>query len=460
MYRRRPVEAALPRERRVTRLKLNIFQRLTRQWDALHPYNAAQAMRIAGDVDDLEAATKLAQTLAELQVGWATLTGRHYVPSAPPGAGDVPLEIMPDGMSLDVHISNELNRPFAVDGGPTLRPFLVRDVGSYWLGVIYHHWAADSASIRALLREWFLRLYEPERARRTAFVPARLGYLRAVGPRSAGWDAVGGLLDAARWSSRFKSVRRLDRSLMDQIAGSGVATHFSRHELPDGLVRLLRAAAKQRDATLNDLFLAVLAYAVDKYVVEQPRFRRHALALGTIVDLRPRSATLKGLDAAEAFGLYLGFTNVVVRPQDLADIERLIARIAAQNRHNNRAKAPETGLLRMAAGVAAGTIMRGESLLEFYRKRLPLGGGISNVNMARTWVDDRHPELILDYVRASPAGPMLPLVITPTTLGNRLHFGMTCRESILGPADRAAVAELIRQQLLGLAAEQRKVPPP
>jgi len=63
-------------------------------------------------------------------------------------------------------------------------------------------------------------------------------------------------------------------------------------------------------------------------------------------------------------------------------------------------------------------------------------------------------------VRASPAGPMLPLVITPTTLGNRLHFGMTCRESILGPADRAAVAELIRQQLLGLAAEQRKVPPP
>jgi hypothetical protein len=326
MYRRRPVEAALPRERRVTRLKLNIFQRLTRQWDALHPYNAAQAMRIAGDVDDLEAATKLAQTLAELQVGWATLTGRHYVPSAPPGAGDVPLEIMPDGMSLDVHISNELNRPFAVDGGPTLRPFLVRDVGSYWLGVIYHHWAADSASIRALLREWFLRLYEPERARRTAFVPARLGYLRAVGPRSAGWDAVGGLLDAARWSSRFKSVRRLDRSLMDQIAGSGVATHFSRHELPDGLVRLLRAAAKQRDATLNDLFLAVLAYAVDKYVVEQPRFRRHALALGTIVDLRPRSATLKGLDAAEAFGLYLGFTNVVVRPQDLADIERLSAR--------------------------------------------------------------------------------------------------------------------------------------
>jgi hypothetical protein len=440
----------------VPSLKLNIFQRLTRQWDALHPYNAAQAMRIAGNIEDLEAATKLAATLEELNVGWATLHGRHYTPSAPAAPGDLPLEIMPDGLSLDTHISTELNRPFAIDGGPILRPFLLREAGSYWLGVIYHHWAADSASVRALLREWFLRLYEPERARRSPFVPARLGYLRAVGPRTAGWDALGGLLDAARWSSRFKSVRRLDRSLMDQIAGSGRATHFSRHELPDGTVRLLRAAAKQRNATFNDLLLAVLAYAVDRYVVELPRFRRHALALGTIVDLRPRSATLKGLDAAEAFGLFLGFTNVVVRPQDLADVERLISRIAAQNRHNNRAKAPETGLLRLAAGVAAGKIMTGETLLEFYRKRLPLGGGISNVNMAGSWVDDHHPELILDYVRASPAGPMLPLVITPTTLGNRLHFGMTCRESILNAADRSAVADLIRQQFLGLAAEQRK----
>jgi hypothetical protein len=51
---------------------------------------------------------------------------------------------------------------------------------------------------------------------------------------------------------------------------------------------------------------------------------------------------------------------------------------------------------------------------------------------------------------------MLPLVITPTTLGNRLHFGMTCRESTLNATDRSAVADLIRQQLLGLAAEQRK----
>jgi hypothetical protein len=32
---------------------------------------------------------------------------------------------------------------------------------------------------------------------------------------------------------------------------------------------------------------------------------------------------------------------------------------------------------------------------------------------------------------------MMPLVFTPTTLGHRLNFGLTCRTSII-PPDRAA----------------------
>jgi hypothetical protein len=31
--------------------RLNIFQRLTRQWDRLHPYNATQAMQLVGPAD-------------------------------------------------------------------------------------------------------------------------------------------------------------------------------------------------------------------------------------------------------------------------------------------------------------------------------------------------------------------------------------------------------------------------
>lgn len=435
-------------------LTFNIFQRLTRQWDALHPYNAAQAMRLEGPAREADAQAAWQTMLQELKVGWAEVDGRHYAMGAPPTRADLPMVTAAVGSTLDEFISAQMNQPFSAAGGPIFRPFLLGEADSYWLGVIYHHWAADSASIRALLREWFLRMYEPLRARSGPFVPARMGYVRAVGPRAAGWDALGGLLDGIRWSSRFKSVRRMDRPLIDQIAGSGSEMHFSRHELPDGIVRTLRSAAKRQRATLNDLFLAMLAMASDRMVLEPERFRRHALALGSIVDLRARSRALMGQDPGDAFGLFLGFSNVIVRPQDLMSFKRLLSRIATQNRHNNRAKVPETGLLRLAAGVAAGMFMSGDALMEFYRKRLPLAAGISNVNMASSWVAAHHPGPILDYVRASPTGPMLPLVITPTTLGNRLHFGMTCRGGVFGPEARAAVVEAVCGRLVALAGEK------
>ncbi|MGH6692928.1 MAG: hypothetical protein ACREF4_19850, partial [Gammaproteobacteria bacterium] len=48
---------------------LNVCQRLLRQWDAVHPYNAAHVMRISGrpDPDALESHWR--STLAELGLG-------------------------------------------------------------------------------------------------------------------------------------------------------------------------------------------------------------------------------------------------------------------------------------------------------------------------------------------------------------------------------------------------------
>jgi hypothetical protein len=58
------------------------------------------------------------------------------------------------------------------------------------------------------------------------------------------------------------------------------------------------------------------------------------------------------------------------------------------------------------------------------------------VNLNRDWPAKFHPAPLLDYVRISPCGPMMPLVFTPTTLGDRLNVGLTCRESVI-PRDRA-----------------------
>ena len=73
-------------------------------------------------------------------------------------------------------------------------------------------------------------------------------------------------------------------------------------------------------------------------------------------------------------------------------------------------------------------------LYHFYRKELPLLGGVSNVNLNNTWAAKYHPGPLLEYLRISPTGPMVPLVFNLTTLGDRLHLSMTCRG---GPARRS-----------------------
>ena len=73
-------------------------------------------------------------------------------------------------------------------------------------------------------------------------------------------------------------------------------------------------------------------------------------------------------------------------------------------------------------------------LYHFYRKELPLLGGISNVNLNNTWAAEYHPAPVLEYLRISPTGPMVPLVFNLTTLGDRLHLSMTYREVLLDEA--------------------------
>jgi len=92
----------------------------------------------------------------------------------------------------------------------------------------------------------------------------------------------------------------------------------------------------------------------------------------------------------------------------------------------------------------AALCLEDEELQEFYRRRFPLMGGISNVNLRGTWAERLHPDLLGEYVRVSPTGPFMPLVVTPTSLGPRLHIGVTTRTSSID----STKADLIARQFL------------
>jgi hypothetical protein len=105
----------------------------------------------------------------------------------------------------------------------------------------------------------------------------------------------------------------------------------------------------------------------------------------------------------------------------------------------------------MCMGLTAHRFLSPQRLLDWYRKRIPLAGGTSNVNLNRDWPAKYHPSPLLDYVRVSPCGPMMPMVFTPTTLGTGINFGLTCRESVISPELQQRIASQFTRRLCEIA---------
>jgi hypothetical protein len=407
-----------------THAPLNVFQKVILQWERVHPYNGAQVMTLTSSppADDLEAAWDAA--LHSLGLGELHLDRGSYYYNGARTPQPPPVPAVPAGVSLDDHLSGELNRPFP-EGAP-FRPFVRRHPAGAGcdLGVVYRHVVADSVSVRMLIREWFARLFDPARAvDRPAALP-RHGYWRHLGPSHAGWTLPGALLSVPRTFSRFRRVRRPDtRKTTDP------RTRFLHLPAPTGLPRALRDAASRRGATAHDLFLAAAAVACREHLPFRNVPRRTNLAVGSIVDLRPYSDA----DLSGTFGLFLGLSHVFCTPADLRDPDRLVRTISAQTRLHKSTRAAASGIVWMYLSTLTRRLVDEDRAYHFYCKHMPLAGGVSNVCLDRTWIADHHPAPLAGYTRMSPTGPMVPIAFTPTSLRDGLSVGLTFRPAVVAP---------------------------
>ena len=422
--------------------RLNVFQQLVRQWDTVHPYNAAQVLRIAGSLDMLAVRRSWHSTLSTLGLGPVLVEGTTFQYHAVNGnASRYDVAIVSSDVGLEGHLSTEMNKPFDGNDLP-LRPFVLEESGSYYFGVVYHHWIADSASIRMLLREWFVRIYDPSAASDGAVLIPHGGYWRNFGPQKSRWRLGSQVLSLFRSASQFRSVRKI------KTQGSGDFTmRFVKRQLPAGTLPRLLNVAKRSGVTLNDLFLAAIADVCARFTPVRHIPRRTDLALGMIVDLRPRSKR----DMSRVFGLFLGFSNVICRREDLKAWPRLVREIAKQTRIHKENDDAQASALWMFAALTAARLIRVEKTFRFYRKHMPLSGGISNVNLNPTWAAKYHPTPLLEYIRVSPTGPMVPLVFTPTTMGDDLMFGLTYRASLFPDGLAEMIAGTFQARLEQLA---------
>jgi NRPS condensation-like uncharacterized protein len=413
---------------------LNIFQRCIRVWEQSHPYNAAQILKIAGAADAGKIAEAWNATLAASGLGNARVVGRRFYYEKAEPQDVIRVD---EKLGLEAFITREMNRPF--DAMP-FRPFVLQDDGSHFMGVMYQHWVADSVSMRMLLREWFSRLHDPAKTTGRALHVPRGGFWRYFGPGKANWSLIDGVMSLIGTKNEFCRARRIENE------SGGQHVECSLHRLPDGTVDALRIAARQRKVTLNDMFLAALARACDEHGAGERR-RDRDLAIGTIVDLRATSQ--ENLD--NTFGLFLGFTTMVVPAGYLRDRDRLLSNVAMQNLHQKESRAAQASQLRMAAGFTQAKLLSPKKLAAFYREYMPVMGGVSNVNMNRAWPAEYHPSVLLDYIRVAPTGPMVPVVFAATTIGKKLCFVLTRRASAVDEASGRELARTFIEELTARA---------
>jgi hypothetical protein len=124
--------------------------------------------------------------------------------------------------------------------------------------------------------------------------------------------------------------------------------------------------------------------------------------------------------------------------------------ISRQSSLQKQRGVPQASALRMLAGVALGRFIEPRKLAQFYHKHLPMAGGISNVNLNRSWATRYYPTPLMDYIRVSPTGPMMPLVFATTTLGKSFHIALTYRPSVVRSEDVDAMTATFRDFLSSL----------
>jgi len=181
---------------------INVFQRLARQWDAMHPYNAAQVLKIEGTPSPSALQEAWHDALNDLGLGRVHVNGRGFYFECLNGEMSLyGVRVVPAGTSLEDYISEQLNRRFDNPAEPPFRPFVLRVDGYYYAGVIYHHWVADSVSIRTVLREWFVRLFDPKNSIHRPVQLADNSYRRFFSLLRSGTAMGQGLLTATRWAS-------------------------------------------------------------------------------------------------------------------------------------------------------------------------------------------------------------------------------------------------------------------
>jgi hypothetical protein len=408
--------------------KLNLFQIAMLRWRALHPYNAVHVVRFAQPIDAAHLEASLREELESLGLTGLDLdaSGRRFEWRG--GPMRPPLRVIAAGgdaaLVLSREIERELNTGFAADGRVEAFRFFAVDAGAdFCFGLAYDHWVAGGDSIVALMQGLVARyLGAPVQSAPTQVLDRRYGptYLRLFQRHSL---------------ALLKSLAGLPRLALNcrhafrprYAAPQDGYNAFALARIDPADRARLDVCASAWGVTSHDLLLAMLIRALSPFAKRRLEVAgRDEIAIASIVNIRRDF----GPPAAAALAPYLASFRVSHRAPDDLPLRELAAAIQAQTALIKHGKRYLQTLVAMGIVGMEWRFMTPRQRQRFFPKHYPVCAGTTPLQVDRIWtgggVRPRGP----DYIRAVSTGPLAPMILAFTMVGDAINVGITYRTTV------------------------------
>jgi hypothetical protein len=403
--------------------RLNLFQATMLRWRDLYPYAAVHMVRVMRPCEPQRLRERIEALLENAGLTGLILDRQRMRFEFRGGPAAIELGMLHGGEdalgTAEAEIERQLNTPFPRNGGFSPFRFFAVDHGkSFDLGLAYDHFLAGGDSIAVLLghcvdeycseapggkRPWMPGLY-PNTYRRL--------FLRRFA------SVLRGLADIP---SLAASCRRSWRApCRDRGGGNG----FLSFRVDRAGLDALRRTARSWEVTMSDLFLAMLLSALDPITAERRAApRRKELAVASIVNLRGEVAS----DADAAFGQFLSSLRVSHPMPAATGLRELAADVHAETSRVKTRRLYLQTLLALGAAGLGWRFLSTDRRRGFLAKHYPIWAGITAVHVDPLWERVRREMPAGEYLRAVSTGPLAPLVLAITTLGDAMWLGLSFR---------------------------------
>lgn len=429
--------------------KLNGFQRMMLHWEDLHPYNAVHAVEIGQPIPLERANAAVQETLISLGVCAVEFDSAYrryeiHREAPPPEFKYIPSSDNPEA-ALSREFTDQLNRPFPPGLHSPFR-FFHLDSGrdGFFLGLAYHHALCDAASISALMKRIVAQLLAPG-----APPPAPMTlYPPTIGrafPGELSWTRFPALFSGIL--SDFFGYRKCHIPSYGDETDNRVAFGVYGRDLPTSA---LLSFAHRHGATVQDAVFAAMLEGFGRLFPEaaRPHKKRKHLAVATVIDLRRHA----GEKLDDCLGQFLGSYSVKHPVPERTPFSRLIEDLRAQTKRIKHRRTYFTHALTFPLMSLIWPMLPMGWKTRFARNLFPLTGAVSNMDLS-----DRFARAgVRDYLRAASTGPIMPMLLDITTVGEVFNLTAIYRAGSYSPEQMDSFMGHVRKRLTGEIAGELK----